>query len=467
MANRFFSPDQQFADSTGAALSGAQLFFYTAGTSTKLNTYSDKALSVANANPVVLDANGRAGSIFLQNLAYKVVLAPSTDTDPPTSPIWTIDNVWTSDFSATAQFLGNNGNPNGSVAGTAGSAGVSASVCWDFTNKVLYVCTTTGNAASAVWTAITTSSTSTIVSVPPPSGRLTLQSATPVMSTDQVAATSVIYTPYVDTQVPIYNGSAFISTAFTEQTLTLNNPNHAASTIYDVFAWNNSSVVNIGTGPAWANSTAGSGARGSGASTTQLTMLNGHLVNAVSITLRNGSGTNTVGANLATYLGSILIDATPGQITCHFSYGQSRKFGIWNAFNRVPIILQAGDNTASWTYTSGTLRASNNNSANNATAFTGLVEEQVNAQFIQFISGNSSTFAAETGIGVNVTNTFGGVGGRFGGVGASLSGNAVAQIALVPSLGQNQFNCVEGGSTNAPTFNGTVTNMLLTVSYRG
>lgn len=38
------------------------------------------------------------------------------------------------------------GNPNGNVAGTQ------YSLCWDVTDKLLWVCTTTGNAAGAVWT---------------------------------------------------------------------------------------------------------------------------------------------------------------------------------------------------------------------------------------------------------------------------------------------------------------------------
>jgi hypothetical protein len=44
------------------------------------------------------------------------------------------------------------GNPNGSVAGNAGVAGVSApDIVWDTTDKVWYVCTTSGTAATAVW----------------------------------------------------------------------------------------------------------------------------------------------------------------------------------------------------------------------------------------------------------------------------------------------------------------------------
>ena len=155
MVNRWVQPKRNSSRTQpGNRLAGAQLFFYATGTSTKQNTYSDKALTIPNTNPVVLDSSGRAGAIFLQNLAYKVVFAPATDTDPPASPIWTQDPVYTSDFSTVAQFQSVNGNPNGQLAGTAGSATIPASVAWDYVNDVLYVCTTTGTSTTAVWTAV-------------------------------------------------------------------------------------------------------------------------------------------------------------------------------------------------------------------------------------------------------------------------------------------------------------------------
>ena len=82
-------------DANGNVLSGAQVFFYRVGTSTKKDTYSDSAKTTANANPMVLDSAGRlpADVFMLTDEQYKVVLAPSTDTDPPTSPILTKDNV--------------------------------------------------------------------------------------------------------------------------------------------------------------------------------------------------------------------------------------------------------------------------------------------------------------------------------------------------------------------------------------
>lgn len=50
------------------------------------------------------------------------------------------------------------GNPNGNVAGVSGGAnGLSPSFIWDSVHNQLFVCTVTGNAASAVWTSVSAS----------------------------------------------------------------------------------------------------------------------------------------------------------------------------------------------------------------------------------------------------------------------------------------------------------------------
>ena len=85
-------PKHVFLTNAGLPAVGYQLFTYVAGTTTKLATYTDYALSSSNTNPIILDAAGRA-TIFLSNTLYKFVLAPPTDTDPPVSPVWTVDYV--------------------------------------------------------------------------------------------------------------------------------------------------------------------------------------------------------------------------------------------------------------------------------------------------------------------------------------------------------------------------------------
>lgn len=477
---RFANPYPQFEDSTPTLYSGGKLFFYAAGTSTPQNTYTDAGLTSANTNPVILNSAGRpATDIFLQDLGYKVVLEDSSG-----NLIWTADNYTSRDSKLIAKTVTGNGSPNGSVAGTAGSASILPDFYWDFTNAILYVCTTTGSSSTAVWTAVNAASAAAIV--PPPQGYLTLTSGTPVITGDVTAATSVFYTPYVGNLVPIYNGSSFIPTTFAEQTLTLSS-SHAASNIYDVFMFNNSGVPTVVTGPSWSagtsgNITAGSCARGTGAGGTTLTRVGGILTNAVQITGRNGATTFTIGANLATYLGTIFMDGTNGQISCHVTYGQSRKWGVWNAYNRVPLQIKAGDGTATWSYTTNTIRAANGSSANSITVLQGLPEESYEfATTARVTSANlaaSQTSGGIVGIGFNSTTAISGQQGEYiiGG-GSGVTGNAINSLnfslygkyVTTPSLGINVITALEtsGGVITSATYNGGEANMLLTAKWRG
>lgn len=477
MANRFFNPNEQFCDATGTPYAGGSLTFYASGTTTPLNTYSDKALTIANTNPVVLDSAGRAGTIFLQNLAYKVVLE-----DVNLNVIWTMDPVYASDFSTVAQFLSGSGSPNGSVAGSAGSATIPASSYWDFTNQILYICTQTGTTSTAVWTAI--NSGSTVTSTPTPDGYLTPTSGTPIITSDVIAATNIFYTPYTGNLIPIYNGTTFVTSVFAELNLSISSL--SSNGIYDIFVFSNSGVITICSGPAWSNATAGSCARGTGAGTTQLTRVNGILVNAVSMTGKNGSTSYTIAANQATYVGTIYIDATTGQITCHRTYGQNRKWGIWNTYNRVPIILKAGDPTASWTYGTGTIRASNNvpstyagtsynvgsgTACNGFTILTGLAEEECQLSFLQQLaSGTASAATWKIGIGVNSTTAFTANAAFAVAASNNASGTTIeARYIQTPFLGINTYQSLENANSNqTATFDGQeVGPMILAAAYRG
>lgn len=468
MANRLFNPDITFVDATGLPYAGGQLFFYASGTSTKLNTYSDAGLTVANTNPIILDSAGRAGAIFLQNLQYKVVLAPANDTDPPTAPIWTQDPVYTSDYSAAAQFSSGSGSPNGVVAGNAGTATILASSYWDFTNNILYICTATGTASTAIWTAINASTAAAVVT--PPQGYLTPESGTPVIVSDSISATTIYYTPYTGLLVPIYNGVSFTPVSIvTELSYTLTS-SMVANNIYDCYIFSNNGVATLGTGPSWSagtagSITAGSCARGSGAGGAALARLGGLLTNAVSMTLRYGNGTTTasVDAGKATYVGSLYIDDANGKVSNYVTYGQSRKRGLWNAFNRVPIILTAGDSTSSWTYNSATLRPSNNNTANSITVFSGLAEETYNLSFLQKINGNSITIV--NAIGYNSTSASSGYKSSF--VGGSITASGNANYVAPPSLGINTVTSLEGVSGGTATYYGGASNMELSAIWRG
>lgn len=95
-----FSPKMQFFDNSGLPVGGGKLFIYQAGTTTKINTYTDATLGTTNPNPVILDSAGRPSNngapidLYVTQ-AFNMTLSPSTDTDPPTNAFWTESNVTT------------------------------------------------------------------------------------------------------------------------------------------------------------------------------------------------------------------------------------------------------------------------------------------------------------------------------------------------------------------------------------
>lgn len=257
-----------------------------------------------------------------------------------------------------------------------------------------------------------------------PQCRLTMTSATPVMSSGVAAGTAVYLTPYEGNLLPIPDGSDFTLTEFTELTLTLN-ASHLANSIYDIFAFDDNGTLRLGTGPAWTTATAGSGSRGSGAGTTQLSQLKGRYVNTVQITARNGASTYSVAAGAGLYVGSMAMDGTNGQLTCNIGSGQPRKWGLWNYYNRKPVELIVADATASYTYTTATWRQAGGDTDNTLQFIVGLAEELVDMRFavryeISGQAGGGGNNLVHVGIGVNSTTT------PSGGTGVSQNDNDAA-----------------------------------------
>lgn len=121
---------QRFVDSNGNALSGGLLFTYQSGTTTKFQTYTDSTGNTQNTNPIVLNQRGEASVWLVPTQSYKFVLAPANDTDPPTSPIWTEDNILAPSPVAVGNMTdekGSGGQP-GFVAGVDFIAGTSTTL---------------------------------------------------------------------------------------------------------------------------------------------------------------------------------------------------------------------------------------------------------------------------------------------------------------------------------------------------
>ncbi len=91
-------PLQQPLSNSGQTLIGACLYTYATGTTTPLATYSNQGLTIANTNPIVLNAFGRAPAIFISPVSYKFVLGQRSvfNTCPatPGTVIWSQDPVF-------------------------------------------------------------------------------------------------------------------------------------------------------------------------------------------------------------------------------------------------------------------------------------------------------------------------------------------------------------------------------------
>lgn len=224
-----------------------------------------------------------------------------------------------------------------------------------------------------------------------PQGRLTLTTATAIMTSTVSGATTVYYTPAIGRYVPIYDGSRIVMSDIggeLSQLTTDTTKSPAACTTnsnYDLFVWKDGTTFRCTRGPAWSTSTS----RGTGAGTSQLATVAGLAVNAVAIT-------NGPGVNLGTYVGTI---RTNGSSQVDYKFGSSAAgggpifIGVWNAYNQTIIRTTGYDSTASWTYAGGAVRNSNNSASNRISFIKGLGGSAPQVDFAQRIQSPAGGFA--------------------------------------------------------------------------
>lgn len=283
-----------------------------------------------------------------------------------------------------------------------------------------------------------------------PQGRLTLQTAVPVMVTAQTAKTTIFYTSYIGNQIPIYDGTYWAATQITGgeiSVLTTDTTKSPAaigvSKVNDWFIWNDAGTVRIGHGPDWTSDTV----RSAG---TALVMVNGILLN-------NASITNGPAASRGTYVGTTRSNAS-SQFDWVFgslaSGGSNGFFGLWNTYNRVDIKSFCGDTTTQWNYAVvSTWRAANASNNMRHTFIRGLDEDGISGDFTT--AGSIATAAiAAVGIGLDSTTAFSGATSFT----ASANGTPMtAKYSGVPGLGVHFLQAIEFSTGATSTFYGNVT----------
>lgn len=222
----------------------------------------------------------------------------------------------------------------------------------------------------------------------PPGGRLTLATATPVMTTTQSAKTTIYYTPAVSRNIPLWNGSTFVNRNLggeLSQDTTDNTKSPAACTTnsnYDLFVWDDAGTLRLSRGPAWSSDTS----RGTGAGTTELNLLRGVYVN-------NNAITNGPAQYYGTYVGTVRTNGSSQvdwRLGASASGGTAAFLGVWNAYNRVRTTTIVRDSTTSWPYGVATWRSSNNSTGMRASFVLGIATEPVEGRFSTAVQGAAS-----------------------------------------------------------------------------
>lgn len=90
------NPKYSFTDALGVPLVGGTLDVYLAGSTTRTNTWQDKAQTTLNTNPIVLDSRGECTLWADDTLTYKFVLKNSSGVQQ-----WSVDNISGATVSAT------------------------------------------------------------------------------------------------------------------------------------------------------------------------------------------------------------------------------------------------------------------------------------------------------------------------------------------------------------------------------
>lgn len=205
-------------------------------------------------------------------------------------------------------------------------------------------------------------------------GRLTLQNNVAVPSGEVLAAGTVYYTPFNNGNViSIWDGTEWVPRTFSQRSISLSGL--AANTLYDIFLFDNNSVLTL-EAVAWQNSSAGISTR---ASATDISQRDGVWVKA---------------ADDRRYLGTIRTSAL-GQ-----SEDSPLKRFVFNAQNRVPRGVFLLDEATNVYPTLLVWRAYGNITANRVEAVFGLPSNPINLTAFASAGVNADCLV---GIGQNTT----------------------------------------------------------------
>ena len=258
-------------------------------------------------------------------------------------------------------------------------------------------------------------------------GRLTTESGVPVSTTDRTAQSTLYFTPYRGNQVALYSGTAWAYATLTERSLALSGLTSGKP--YDVFLYDNAGTLTLEL-VVWTNDT----------------------TRATALAVQDGIYVKT-GAPTRRYVGTIY---TTGTTTTEDS--AARRY-VWNMQHRVRRVLRnATETTASWAYTSTTVRQARASAANQLDYVVGLAEVPVDAEACGLCSVTVNVVCA---VGIGVESTTANSAQTYQGLQVA-SGQVAGPRALyrgTPGLGRHVLTWLEWihSVSGAVTWYGTMT----------
>jgi len=472
---------------TGIAASNCKLFFYEANSSDKQNTYTTAAGTTPNDNPITLNAYGRsANQIWLiEGRQYKIVIAPSTDTDPPASGITIADYVtgindsgiidgidqWVSSgltptyVSATQFTLSSDQttvfhvgrrlkttNTGGSIYSTITASSYSSP---NTTITVVNDSGTLDSGLSVVYYAVLSSVNPSIPKVVLPNGSsATTQTAGD--STTNLATTAFVAGGISTATAALKHNSIqdFRLTLTTAVPVTTGDVTGATTIYCTPYTGNRIGLYN---GSTWdiVTSAEFSLALGTitndqgydvfaynnnGVATLEFTAWTSNTARATALVMQDGILCKT-GALTRRYLGSFLTTATTT------TEDSDAKRYLFNYYHRQPRRMRRLESTATWSYNTSTFRQGNNSTSNQLNFFIGVLDQFIPASLITNASNSGSGNKAVSSLGLNSTSTPYGITAAQISAASNRAFSMTCNENILPILGKNYISWLEWGDT--------------------
>ena len=265
-----------------------------------------------------------------------------------------------------------------------------------------------------------------------PQGRLTLTTGVPVTTADVTAATTIRWTPFRGSSCETYDGASWTSRTFAELFIAVP---AVASALYDVFVYDNFGSLALELSAAWTSDTA---RFASGTYATLLPQQDGVYVKSLDGTLVDAT---------RRYLGTFRTTTVAGQ-----TEDSATKRYVWNYYQRVVRPMLRFETTASWGYSSATLRQANASTSNQLDVVVGVAEVLVDirVQTLASANGTDVTYQSFISIGEDSTTTKSASSFRSQATGVLLNAQVLHSVSLrkIVDVGRHYYTWLEQGAAS-------------------